>query len=105
MVLNPELAIIPLSYPVHLKNASNITNEDTGQYFVCLHREPETGKVQFTDIKYPHLELLEKLGNEKTNFSALLKIFQKYAPKEEAIIALTQFLKAAMESRLILGFF
>ena len=105
LVLNPELAIIPLAYPVHLKNASNITTEDAGQYFVCLHREPKTGKVQFTDIKYPHLELLEKLGNEKTDFKALLKIFQKYASKENAIIALTQFLKAALESRLILGFF
>lgn len=104
LILNPELAIIPLTYPVHLKNASTITAEDSGQYFVCLHREPETGKVQFTDIKYPHLELLEKLGNKKTDFNALLKIFQNYATEENAIIALTQFLKAALESRLILGF-
>lgn len=104
LILNPELAIIPLTYPVHLKNASTITAEDSGQYFVCLHREPETGKVQFTDIKYPHLELLKKLGNKKTDFNALLKIFQKYASEENAIIALTQFLKAALESRLILGF-
>ena len=104
LVLNLELAIIPLTYPVHLKNASNITDEDTGQYFVSLHREPKSGKVQFTDIKYPHVELLEKLGNENAVFSTLLKIFQKYASEEDATIALTQFLKASLESELILGF-
>lgn len=104
LVLNPELAIIPLTYPVHLIKASSITSKDAGQYFVCLHREPETGKVQFTDIKYPHLELLEKLGNERANFSTLVKIFQKYASEENATIALSTFLKASIKSELILGF-
>ncbi|MCD6179296.1 MAG: putative DNA-binding domain-containing protein [Bacteroidales bacterium] len=103
-VINPELTIIPLSYPVHLKNASNITDKDAGQYFVSLHREPKTGKVLFTDIKYPHLEILEKLANEKADFKALLEIFKKYASEENAIIALRQFLKAALNSKLILGF-
>ncbi len=104
LVINPEIAILPLSYPVHLKNAQQITEEDKGQYFVSLHREPESGKVRFTDIKYPHVELIEKLSNNQSNFSSLLKIFQKYASEEEAIIALSQFLKASLESQLILGF-
>jgi hypothetical protein len=104
LVLNPELVVLPLSYPVHLKKASSITKGDEGQYFVCLHREPETGKVRFTDIKYPHVELLEKLSTEKVNYRNLLELFQKYASEEEATIALTQFLKAALESGLILGF-
>lgn len=103
-VINPELSILSLTYPVHLKNASKIISEDKGQYFVCLHRESETGKVQFTDIKYPHIELLEKLSNEESGFDDLLEIFQKYATKEEATIALSQFLNSALKSKLILGF-
>jgi len=104
MVLNPELSILSLAYPVHLKNASTIEEADKGQYFVCLHRESETSKVLFTDIKYPHIELIEKLSNEMTGFDDLLEIFQKYGTKEEATNALSQFLKSALKSNLILGF-
>jgi len=57
IVLNPEIRIISLSYPVHVKSAYEISSEDKGQYFICLHRELETGQIQFTDIKYPHVEL------------------------------------------------
>ncbi|MDA3906542.1 MAG: DNA-binding domain-containing protein [Bacteroidales bacterium] len=104
LVINPELVILSMNYPVHLKNASKITIEDESQYFVCLHREQETGKVRFTDIKYAHVELIETLLNKDVSFTALLKIFLKYAKEEDAIIALSQFLKASIESKLILGF-
>jgi len=104
LVINPELTIISLAYPVHLKNAVKITAKDRTQYFVSLHRELETGKVIFTDIKYPHVELIELLLSGEANFGALLKIFLKYAKEEDAIIALSQFLKASIESKLILGF-
>ncbi len=104
LIINPELQILSLTYPVHLKNATAITAEEKGHYFVCLHREPETGKVLFTDINYPHVELIEMLLNEKANYNTLLKIFLKYANKKEATQALSQFLKASIESKLILGF-
>lgn len=104
LIINPEISLLSLSYPVHLKNASSISAEDLGQYFVSLHREPETGKVLFTNIKYPHVELIEKLLSEEVNYTALLEIFLKYASEEDATIALTQFLKASIESKLILGF-
>lgn len=104
LLINPELSILSLSYPVHLKNASKISAEDEGQYFVCLHREAESGKVQFTDIKYPHVELIQMLLNEASNFNKLLSVFLKYASEEDAIIALSQFLSAGIESELILGF-
>jgi len=104
LIINPELAILSLAYPVHLKNAAKITVEDKDQYFVCLHREPESGKVIFTDIKYPHVELIELLLSGEANFGRLLKIFLKYAKEEEAVIALNQFLNASIESKLIFGF-
>lgn len=103
-VINPELSILSLTYPVHLKNVSTISNEEKGQYFVCLHCNHESGAVQFTNVRYPHVEVLEKLLHKKEKFNSLLTTFLKYASKEDAVIALSQFLKSSIVSILILEF-
>lgn len=104
LVLNPELKILMLNYPVHLKNAKEITEADRGQYFVSLHREPESGNVEFSNLQYPHVELLELMGNGSTNFQSLLEIFLKYIDEYQATEELNKFIKASLDSRLILGF-
>jgi len=103
LVLNPEIQVLSLEYPVHLKNAKDITKKDKGHYFVSLHREPETGRILFTNMHYPHVQVIEKLAQEPVNFEELLKIFLQYAPEQEAREALQQFINASLNSKLLLG--
>lgn len=103
LVLNPEIRVLSLEYPVHLKNAKGITEKDKAIYFVSLHREPETGRVLFTNIHYPHVQLIEKLAQKPVCFEELLKIFLQYAPKEQAQKALRDFINASLDSKLMLG--
>jgi hypothetical protein len=102
-VLNPEIRVLSLEYPVHLKNAKDITEADKGHYFVSLHREPETGKVLFTNIQYPHVQVIEKLAQDPVSFEKLLEIFLQYAPEKQARRALLDFIDASISSKLILG--
>jgi hypothetical protein len=104
LVLNPEIQVLSLEYPVHLKNAKDITEADKGHYFVSLHREPETGKVLFTNMQYPHVQVIEKLAQEPVSFEKLLEIFLQYAPEKQARQALGQFIRASLQSKLLLGF-
>jgi len=103
LVLNPEIQVLSLEYPVHLKNAKEISEKDKGVYFVSLHREPETGRVLFTNMQYPHVQVIEKLAQEPVNFEELLKIFLQYAPEEQARRALRDFVYASLDSKLFLG--
>ncbi|HKK82479.1 MAG TPA: putative DNA-binding domain-containing protein [Prolixibacteraceae bacterium] len=103
-VANPELKILQLQYPVHLKNATTISENDKGVYFVTLHREPETGKVLFTNIGLPHAQLIEKLQAQPAGFIELLSIFTEYAPQKQAEEALVAFINASLDSKLILGY-
>lgn len=50
IVLNHEHTILPLNYPVHIKNASLIDNTDKSDYFVLIYREPDTYKVEFINL-------------------------------------------------------
>jgi hypothetical protein len=103
LVLNPEIQVLSLEYPVHLKNAKEISANDKGHYFVSLHRDPDTGRVLFTNIQYPHVEVIEKLASEPVNFEKLLEIFLQYASEEQARTMLEHFIDAALQSKLILG--
>lgn len=103
LVLNPEIRVLSLEYPVHLKNAKDINEQDKGAYFLSLHREPETGRVLFTNMQFPHVQVIEKLAQEPVNFEELLKIFLQYANEEQAHQALKQFIDASLSSKLFLG--
>lgn len=103
LVLNPEIQVLSLEYPVHLKNAKDISENDKSHYFVSLHRKPETGRVLFTNMQYPHVQIILKLAQEPVKFEELLKIFLQYAPEEQARQALSQFIHASLDSNLLLG--
>ncbi len=104
LVVNPELRIVPLLYPVHLKKAEEIFPKDKRQYFVSVHRVTDKSKVRFTDLQYPHVEVLQKLAEAPVNFIRLMEVFTKYGDAETATNALIHFLKAALRSKLILGY-
>jgi len=77
---------------------------DAGQSYVGIHRDPDTRRVHFTDIQYPHVEVIEKLLEAQPNYQTLVDLFSKYASPEIASKALNNFIKASLDSRLILGY-
>ncbi len=103
LVLNPEIQVLSLEYPVHLKNATEITEADKGHYFVSLHREPETGRVLFTNMQLAHVQVIERLAEKPVTFEELLNIFLQYAAEDIARKALRDFVHASLSSKLILG--
>lgn len=107
MILNPEHYLIHLEYPVHLKNASSISEDDRGDYFLIIHREPETCKVIFTDLSPALVRMIELLEESPMSINVILDNFVDEAGIElnEQIYQLTkEFFERALKSRLILGF-
>lgn len=108
LVLNPELIIENLAYPVHKHNAQTITNADKGNYYVVLHRHPESGKVVFTDVAPAFALMLELLQQQPLTFDALLDdtiATLGIATDKNSIAPMAQsFLQSAINSKMILGF-
>ncbi|MFC2101833.1 DUF2063 domain-containing protein [Bacteroidota bacterium] len=71
LVINPEHTLQSFSYPIHLKNAKYITLTDKGTYFLAMHRLPESGKVEFTDLSLFLVRMLEILGEQPMNVDDL----------------------------------
>lgn len=93
LVLNPEYRLLPLRYPVHLLSPAEIEPDHAGNYFVWLHRHPQTGKVYFTDVSAPIAQWLLLLAEGKHSAeSALATLCQQYH------IALTPDIQAAIDS-------
>ncbi|MEX0813592.1 MAG: putative DNA-binding domain-containing protein [Chitinophagales bacterium] len=108
LILNPEIRVCSLEFPVHLKKAKDIKPYDKGLYLLSLHRHPESGNVIFTELGTAHVLLMELLQFQESiqvNYEDMLEIFMRYAAKEEAEKALEIFITSALKSRLILGFF
>jgi len=103
--LNTETRIAAFEYPVHLKNARYISHTDKGNYFVSLHRHPESGKVLFVDLKLAHVQLLKHLiDNDSANYTAMLNVFMLHAPQDKAEQALNIFLTDGLFNKLFLLF-
>jgi len=71
-VFNPEFEIMPLSYPLHTKNARFISITDRGQYFCLIFRQPETFKVKFLNLSPFFAWLIASIQNEQVSISKLL---------------------------------
>jgi hypothetical protein len=107
LVINPEHHLQHFTYPVHLKNANYITLSDKGHYFLVMHREKETGKINFTNLSPFLARMLEMLAEEPCTFQKLMEqtstefgvAFNQQL--EEDVI---HFLDNAVTNTLILGF-
>lgn len=61
LVLNPEFNIIKLKYPVHIKGSKEINQNDLGNYFILVYREPKTFKVKFVNLSIYYDWLIAQL--------------------------------------------
>ncbi len=104
LVSNPEIRIMPLTYPIHNRKITHVKKEDKGQYFVAVVRNPETKRVKFRDINYAMAEILVKINDEPTIKKDLLPLMEKYkSSKEEQLTLLNELMDYAFENYLILG--
>lgn len=98
--LNPEIELMRFEYPVHSKKASRITSEDKGLYFVSMHRHPESGSVEFTNLSIPFVEVLEKMSKNPLTNVQIENVLRKYADERTVAVALNQFLTAGFDAKL-----
>lgn len=99
--LNPEIRLIKTKYPIHLKKAKNITEEDKGNYFIALHRNKETSAVEFTNLSIPFVDVLENLMAKPLTENAILTILQKYVDLTTAKSAFHQFEQITITNQLL----
>lgn len=101
---NPEIKILPIQYPFHLKKVKQISEEDKGQYFVTIHRDYYSKQVKFNDLSYPFVEMLLKINEQETTFSDLEKLLSKYETDNNKITkAVEEFINFALQNNLLLG--
>ncbi|GIV29849.1 MAG: hypothetical protein KatS3mg028_0915 [Bacteroidia bacterium] len=102
LILNPEMQILNLQYPVHIYHPKKIQENLRGNYFVLMHRHPEDKDVLFSDISELSVKVLQHLFDQPMSFSELCSQLniESSALKTE----LRKFLVKGMESKFILGF-
>ena len=107
LVLNPEYILKGFCYPVHLKKAKKININDVGQYFVMLHRHPNSGKVLFTNLSPAFVRVIELLNESVYNIDELsVKVAVEFFIENISSVKehIHGFLKSAYKNKLILGF-
>ncbi len=107
LVLNPESHFQHFNYPVHLKNAKKITKADHSNYYLTIHRLPETGSVSFTNLSPALLRMLEILANQPCTVTALSQQVCSelgITYTDDILKTTTSFIQESLQSQLIIGF-
>ncbi|MCD4734573.1 MAG: putative DNA-binding domain-containing protein [Bacteroidales bacterium] len=107
LVLNPENTLVHFEYPVHLKNAKQITVAYKSNYFLVMHRHPESGKILFTDLSPALFRIIEILDGKPVSFLDILdKISDEFniPVNDQMTDFIRKFIKNSIRKRLILGY-
>lgn len=105
LVINPELKIQVLHYPIHEKVANTISSDDYGNYFISVHRNQNDFQVYFNEISYQHAQILMQLYEQPKSFYDVLPIILEVESDEQiAKQYLTDFIHFAFENQLLLGY-
>lgn len=72
--LNPESEILPLTYPVHLKNAKQISEADKSGYHCLIFRQPDTFKVRFLNLSALLAHLLVEMKQKQLSPQRILSV-------------------------------
>lgn len=106
ILFNPEYRMVKFSYPVHLKNPSQI-HDEKGDYFLLIFREKESGNVQFVNLSVLYTYLLENLlAGEKRLDEILGDIIYLFGINDEELLRTKtiDFLQDLKEKGFVLGF-
>ena len=107
LVINPEIHLQHFHYPVHLKNAKEICEDDKGDYFLSLHRDPDNGEIIFTSLSPALLRCLELLAETPMNIDVLANIIcseLNIDHTNDIDKMLQSFIQNALDTKLILGY-
>lgn len=102
LVINPEMQILHLNYPVHVYHPGKIKKEHKNDYFVMLHRHFESKDVLFTDLSTSAVKILECLYEEHLSYFELLDCLNIQSLSDKT--NLRKFLFKGIEETFILGF-
>ncbi|AQX02209.1 HvfC/BufC N-terminal domain-containing protein [Elizabethkingia anophelis] len=105
IIPNPEIKILSIEFPIHLKNIKEITEEDRGQYFVSIHRDFYTKQVKFNDLSYPFVEIILKANEDYFTKKDFIELLSKYEKDEDKIIRFyNDFEQFALHNNIFLGY-
>ena len=106
ILFNAEHKLLKLGYPVHLKNANEISRSDNGEYYVLLFREPETFKVRFVDLSVYFAWLIEEVKKKSQPLESILDEAEKIFPadKKTLLEKTIPFLNEMFERKFLVGF-
>lgn len=107
LVLNPEHELVHFQYPVHLKEARQITETDKGDYFLVMFREPESGDVQFMQLSPALARMIELLHGRSMSVAVLAVEICGELQLEltQEILDITKlFVDQGLQNKLIAGF-
>lgn len=72
-LMNTEIRILQLSFPIHLQKAASLSDADRGIYIVLALRNPESKFVEFIAISVFHAWLLEQIIQKQSIHTILHK--------------------------------
>lgn len=103
LVLNPEIQILVLHYPVHLLHPKNIKKKHKGEYLLLVYRHPENKQVIFTELNYFAYQIIKSLNQNPTSISELRDNFanSNFKIDDNNIV---HFIESALENKIIIGF-
>lgn len=107
LVLNPEHHLQHFTFPVHVKNAKFISLSDKGNYFLEMHRHPQTGSISFMDLSPAFVRMIELLDEQPLHMGEVLEKACNELQVEVTkpiVNATVAFLERALENKLILGY-
>lgn len=106
LVLNPELEIIRLDYPVHIKQPSDILENDKAEYYVLIFRKPDTSDIEFVELSPIFVWLIENIiHNQHSAYRLAQEAANLFGYSQEDLIHhFIIFLSQMQKQKLILGF-
>lgn len=102
LIINPEIQILLLQYPVHIKHPKFIDIKDKAEYFVLVHRHPDDKDVFFTQISASSAKIIEALYENPLNMDEIQALFPKHSLKQKEQIK--QFIRECIQNKIIIGF-
>lgn len=105
LIINPEIKIIPLNYPVYSKKANKITMADYSQYFISIHRRNSDKNVSINELGLIQVEILLSLNEKSSSVHELMHYIQSNSNyKLYTLEELIQFINFCFNQELILGY-
>lgn len=106
LVVNPEHRLVRLHYPVHLQTP-DIANQNKGEYFLLIFRQPRSGKLQFVGLSKHLALILKQLESNDKCLDELLQetgiLFDSDAQRQQFYAETELFIRQLIHQKFILG--